>query len=297
MAASPSALAITLKNQGNDFFTAGQYEEALAKYLAAIKIDDSQVVFHSNAAQCLLNLNQPLQSLQYSLKATELDPKHVKSWVRQASALQALHGYNEALSLYETASKLDPTNTSIINEIQKCKLMAAESEKKVTVKSQVPELKQASQSSLPSTSKSKKLSALEEAKKALEVAPTEVPQAANSFAEFEAHWRTLLPSPEMLHRYLLTIEPIKLSSIFKDLMTADMLHSWLETVKILASASQSRAHAILLLENISKLQRFSLLKMFLSPAQNELVKSIFSALNLESNSSPSLESLQSKFLS
>jgi tetratricopeptide (TPR) repeat protein len=286
--------AASLKDEGNKFFTAGQYEEALAKYQMAIALDATQVVYHSNASQCLLNIKFYSEAYDAANMALALDPKHVKSLVRRAAASKALSHLSEACTDLTLASKLEPTNQNIISELnivtQALSLATAEPKKSPLSSSSSP--------TIPSQSSKPTLSALEQAKIALTNTTPDLPQPAISFGEFELHWRTLSSHPSLLDTYLKSIEPTKLKSIFKDMMTADMLYTWLQTVSNLVELSDTHSldHAKSILVNLSQLQRFSLIRMFFSSDQVQLIKSIFSKLEASLPSDSQISTIKAKFL-
>lgn len=60
------SLAICVKNEGNNLYTAGNYSAAHAKYTQAIELDGSNAVFWANRGACLL-------AMERSVRPRELD--------------------------------------------------------------------------------------------------------------------------------------------------------------------------------------------------------------------------------
>ena len=52
-----------LKSEGNQFFSRGQYKEAIDKYSEAIELDSKNAILYANRAQCRLKLNEYVQIL------------------------------------------------------------------------------------------------------------------------------------------------------------------------------------------------------------------------------------------
>lgn len=289
--ASSAQKAVLAKDQGNALFSEGRFEEAFLRYKEAISLDKTQVVFHSNAAQCLLNLKKYSEALDLANSALQLDKNHVKSLVRRASALRGLSRASEAADDLKTASKLEPTNKSIATELSSLLKALNISQEASTSTTSSP-----TQGS-SATSNSKKIvsSAIAEAQQTLENLIPDVPEPAQSFGDFEVHWRPLRKYPELMHQYLLQFDPNRLPSLFKDLMTTEMLQSWLETVLQMVQSPTSPAptKAVAFLEKLASLPRFDLMIMFLTPSQQSLVSSVFAALEEKKVDSGALKS---KFL-
>lgn len=284
---SAAQKAVAAKDQGNAHFSAGRFDDALSKYKEAISLDNTQIAFHSNASQCLLNLKRYSDALEFANSALKLDQNHVKSLVRRASALRALSRASEAAADLKTAYNLEPTNKSIVVE-----LSAVLASLNVEPSSNAPS---ASPSAPSPTAKPFKSSALNEAQSSLDNLVPDVPQPAQSFGDFEVHWRPLRKYPELMHQYLTQFDPSKIPSIFRDLMTTEILQSWLETVLqlIKSTSAPTSPNPIAILDKLSSLPRFHLMIMFLTPTQISLVKEVFSALKERNIEAASLES---KFL-
>lgn len=287
--------ARSMKDMGNEKFAAGKFDEAFQLYTMAISLDATQVVYYSNAAQCLVNLKEYQKAVQFATLALNLDPQHVKSLVRRAAALQALAQPEAALKDISLAAKLEPSNKNIISELSSLmKAVQVSPEAKMTASA--PSSAATSSPKLSSQGKLEKRTALDEARVDLSSRTPELPQAPSTFGEFEVHWKTLVPFPELMTQYLTSISPSQYSPMFKDLLSADMFVSFLQTTLNILSRgdSASAAQAAEILSSLSLLPRFSLLKMFLSSDQKKLIATIFENASLQAQ--PNILDLKTRFM-
>jgi thioredoxin len=100
------------KAEGNKAFTAGDYESAITHYTTALEHAPQSAVLHANRSISYLKLaaqRQPSGSkdgednlrpkaLQDAVKATELDERWAKGWVRMAEALLASEEDSESVA-------------------------------------------------------------------------------------------------------------------------------------------------------------------------------------------------------
>jgi tetratricopeptide (TPR) repeat protein len=78
----------TLKQQGNDAFKAGKYNNALDLYSKAIAVEESAALY-SNRSATHLKLKDAAAALKDADKCIELDPQWHKGWFRKGQALEA----------------------------------------------------------------------------------------------------------------------------------------------------------------------------------------------------------------
>lgn len=114
-AASPNddALAEKLKSQGNDALSAGKHAEAVKFYsqaIAAAPTGKSAHIYYANRAAAQTSLKQFAEAVEDARKATQIDPTYAKGWSRLGAALQLQGKAGEAVSAYEKACDLDPSN-------------------------------------------------------------------------------------------------------------------------------------------------------------------------------------------
>jgi len=111
------SLANASKSQGNTFYAAGKYSEALECYASALEsvandpnANELRAQCYSNRAICEINLKNYSASVTESTKALELDPKYVKALMRRSQAYENLDKFEEALTDMKKAFELDPSN-------------------------------------------------------------------------------------------------------------------------------------------------------------------------------------------
>lgn len=115
-----------LKAQGNAHFGAGQNEDALTSYQAAIDAAvaaDSGAstqlhVLHSNAAAAALRLGRAAEALQHAERSVELKPEWVKGWARKAAACTALHRPGHAEAALRQGLKHVPGDPALERELK-----------------------------------------------------------------------------------------------------------------------------------------------------------------------------------
>ncbi|KAI0666285.1 hypothetical protein C8Q78DRAFT_464630 [Trametes maxima] len=103
--------ALKLKAEGNGLFLKKDFPAAYNKYTEAIAHDAENAILYSNRAACSLSLNRYLDAHTNATKATELDPSHVKSWARLASACTGLGKHGSAVVAWERALTVFPSET------------------------------------------------------------------------------------------------------------------------------------------------------------------------------------------
>lgn len=101
--------AIQLKEDGNKLFSQKKYDEAIEKFTRAISLDGQNAVFYANRAASYWALKRHQDVIDDAKKATELDPKYVKAWLRMGDAHDALFSYPESIESYQTALAALPT--------------------------------------------------------------------------------------------------------------------------------------------------------------------------------------------
>lgn len=116
MYATLSKAEIT-KMEGNDFFKAGEFDKAIAKYTLAISQVDTSDKEKSDAIIADLYANRAMahqqrwnsdQVVADCTSALKYNPNHIKALVRRAQAYEALEKYQESLNDFEQAVKLAP---------------------------------------------------------------------------------------------------------------------------------------------------------------------------------------------
>ncbi|KAL2227993.1 tetratricopeptide repeat protein 1 [Sesamum indicum] len=132
------ARANDAKLEGNSFFKAGQYEEALTKYEFAIHIspDDpssSEVrsMCHANRAACFFKMGKYEETVKECTKALELNPTYMKALIRRGEAREKLEQYEESIADMTRILELDPSNDQARRTIIRLKPLAEEKREKM----------------------------------------------------------------------------------------------------------------------------------------------------------------------
>lgn len=133
------------KEEGNDFFKKGDYENAGKMYSQAIgsleqlmtrekpqteehiKLDHMKIPYLLNFTQCLLMKKDYYQAITHLTTILEKDENHVKALYRRGNAYQSIFDFNNARTDYEKVKKLD---TSLIKTVDK-ELLKIDHEEKI----------------------------------------------------------------------------------------------------------------------------------------------------------------------
>jgi len=112
-------LSVKAKEEGNNFFKAQKYPEAVKSYTEAIARDPSNHINYSNRAAAYLKLLAAPEALKDSEKCIEIDPKFVKGYIRKGNALFLMKDYKKCLDTYNIGIELEPNNPELIAGVQK----------------------------------------------------------------------------------------------------------------------------------------------------------------------------------
>ncbi|KAL3649004.1 hypothetical protein CASFOL_005407 [Castilleja foliolosa] len=110
---------ISLKDQGNEFFKAGNYLKAAALYTQAIKQDPSNHTLYSNRAAAFLHLVKLNKALIDADKTISLKPDWEKGYFRKGCVLEAMEQYEDALAAFQVALKYNPRSSEVSKKIKK----------------------------------------------------------------------------------------------------------------------------------------------------------------------------------
>lgn len=98
--------ALALKEKGNEYFKAKQYETAIVYYTAALKCKKDHV-FYGNRSACYYALNDIEKTIEDATKALEIKPDYSKCLLRRAHVYEDIGRYEDAM--------LDLTSLSIFS--------------------------------------------------------------------------------------------------------------------------------------------------------------------------------------
>ncbi|KAK9137441.1 hypothetical protein Sjap_008035 [Stephania japonica] len=115
-----------LKDQGNEFFKAGNYLKAAALYTQAIKKDPSNPTLFSNRAAAFLHLAKLNKALADADATINLNPQWEKGYFRKGCVLEAMERYDEAVAVLQIALQYNPKNTEVSRKIKRLEQLASE---------------------------------------------------------------------------------------------------------------------------------------------------------------------------
>ena len=103
-----SAEVKTHFDQGVTLFDAGQYNEALAEFNAALAVDAKQPGILARAGDCYLRLNKNNEALDAYNKAIELDPGDASLYAQKGVVLGRMGKAAESQEMFTRSAELDP---------------------------------------------------------------------------------------------------------------------------------------------------------------------------------------------
>jgi len=116
---SPAAEA--KKEEGNKFFKAGNYQQAVQKYSEAIDIDPSVPAYWSNRSASYAGLNDWTNAAEDGLQCIRLDKNFIKGYFRCASAQKELGQLDAANNILRQGLAIQPQNADLkklVSEIE-----------------------------------------------------------------------------------------------------------------------------------------------------------------------------------
>ncbi|KAF9605077.1 hypothetical protein IFM89_013747 [Coptis chinensis] len=116
---APSSVGDSLKDEGNEFFKAGNYLKAAALYTQAIKKDPSNPTLYSNRAAAFLNLVKLSKALTDAETTIELKPNWEKGYFRKGCILEALERYEDAVAAFQIALQHNPQSTELSRKMKR----------------------------------------------------------------------------------------------------------------------------------------------------------------------------------
>jgi tetratricopeptide (TPR) repeat protein len=119
------------KAQGDAALQAGDCDNAIKHYTAAIELDPDNHVLYSNRSAAYMKIQYISKALRDAEKCVALAPTWVKGYNRLGVAQQSLNRYKDAINTYENGLKIDGNDESLWILLRKCQeLLLIETKKK-----------------------------------------------------------------------------------------------------------------------------------------------------------------------
>ncbi|MGB3238593.1 MAG: tetratricopeptide repeat protein [Geitlerinemataceae cyanobacterium] len=108
------------KNLGDLLNQQGKTEEAIEHYQKALEIQPRKPGIHYILGNIFWKKSEPISAIEHYQKAIDLDPKQPFAlYKRLGDLLQQQGQHPEALSVYQTALKIQPENSALHNRVKK----------------------------------------------------------------------------------------------------------------------------------------------------------------------------------
>ncbi|XVF57588.1 hypothetical protein PTKIN_Ptkin06aG0217400 [Pterospermum kingtungense] len=291
--------AASEKELGNEYFKQKKFKEAIDCYSRSIALSPTAVA-HANRAMAYLKIKKFQEAEDDCTEALNLDDRYIKAYSRRATARKELGKLKESIEDAEFALRLEPDNQEIKKQhaelkslyekeiLQKASgvlrksMQGAQEEGKSETKENGLGVQSVSNSTQRTgvaavqghQTKRNNRTRKEEMKDPVQelasrAASRAMAEAAknisppNTAYQFEVSWRALSGDRALQAQLLKVTSPSALPQIFKNALSASML---VDIVKCVAAFFREEAElAIKYLENLTKVPRFDMLIMFLSP--------------------------------
>ena len=109
----PNPQAEAIKAQGNAFFKAGKYAEAIGKYKEATQVDDKVPSYWSNMAACYEKLRQFEEMADAARSCIKADKSFVKGYFRLAVAYKNLDQLTDCMKTLESGLAVQSSNPDL----------------------------------------------------------------------------------------------------------------------------------------------------------------------------------------
>lgn len=115
-------LAEEAKEKGNELFKKGDFSAAIQHYTEAINRNPDDPKLYSNRAACYTKLAAFDLGLKDCETCVKLDEKFVKGWIRKGKILQGMQQQSKAVTAYQKALELDPSNGEALEGYRQCSM-------------------------------------------------------------------------------------------------------------------------------------------------------------------------------
>ena len=102
-----------LKKKGNQFYLAGENEDAINQYNQGLEIcplcfSEDRSILMANKAAAMIKMDQKVEAIEQCNEAIQLNPKYVKAFLRRGQTYEEMDKTTEALKDFEKVLEIDP---------------------------------------------------------------------------------------------------------------------------------------------------------------------------------------------
>ncbi|KAK5685123.1 hypothetical protein LTS10_003199 [Elasticomyces elasticus] len=123
-----------MKEEGNNHFKYGRYQQALDVYTNALEVDPTNKGTNSkilnNRAMCYSKLKQWQAAIGDCERAIQLDPSYIKAKKTRAKALGESGNWDEAVREYKSIAEQNPEEPGIAKEVKNAEMELKKSKRK-----------------------------------------------------------------------------------------------------------------------------------------------------------------------
>ena len=294
------------KSEGNDHFKSKNYKSAIKSYTKAITATPDNAVLYSNRAMARLKINEYKLAESDCNQCLDLDPLQIKALFRRGLARKGLKKYNRALDDFERILKLEPNNKAAKKERlemkTKLKAMLQKSKERtfgVPVSSNSKKQKSAvngtkskrivieecddsdSDDSDDIKVDSKAVDSLESKSKSKSIIkntvkiqdePFVMKRAPSNFIDFEKQW-SRAGTNENRAQILLALKHKKLHQIIRNMIDDTLFSQMIHAVHYVGMELKLE-DALLILKQMTTLDRFEMIVMFMDDEDQKLLKEL-----------------------
>ncbi|KAJ7565475.1 hypothetical protein O6H91_02G062600 [Diphasiastrum complanatum] len=290
--------AISEKELGNEFFKEKKYVQAIECYSRSIALQPTAVAY-ANRAMAFLKIGRFEEAEVDCTEAISLDDRYTKAYSRRGTARRELKNYLEAVEDHEFALRLEPQNKELQTQYSETKRLF---EKEVNLKPSEEKVPLMIKTVESKNGRKQEIAASVQAAAARAAAAAMTSVSRNMVApktsyEFETMWKGLAGDRLSQVRLLKIMDPLALPKLFKDSLGAPLLVDIIQTLGLLCSENLNLA--IQILESLTRVGRFNMTILFLTPKDKAALKKlwdeVFTTGQIPIENLEQLESLRGKY--
>lgn len=302
------------KTKGNEFVKNNDYENACEYYTKCVELDKQNIVAYLNRSLCYIKLNKPDQAIKDCSFVLNKDKNNVKALYRRAMAHKLKVEYEWFIDDLNRLISIEPNNQIAILELQNAPALKKQAELMRKQEKIVKEVENLSVNDKKETKENnKKIEEITEEKKneaksentkplpKSNTTPSmpkpdtsaSIPQSksynftniTNAY-EFLQAWNSINPKDITSYANLVSnVDPVNMPKFIGSKLDDTMLQALLNSIYQLRYDETSSKFlkpdrkVVDYLKNISKVQRFNVIKLFISNDQKKMINEILRDLD------------------